>query len=80
MDTILADVSGGTGLVQLAMQVFVVGLCLALVFALGRWAITKFALPAIVMTCWVGLFLVVGCIVVINFLLGLVGHSMFKYW
>jgi hypothetical protein len=80
MDTILADVSGGTGLVQLAVQVFVIGLCLLIVFALGRWVIAKFKLSDNVQTCWMGAFLILGAIVIINFLLGLSGHQFLHLW
>jgi len=75
-----ADVSSGDGLVKLAFQVLIIGLCLLIVFALGRWLIQKFAMPPVVLTCWIGLFLIVGAVVVINFLMGLGGHQFLHYW
>jgi hypothetical protein len=80
MDTLLAEVSGGPGLVQLALQALILAVCLLIVFALGKWAIGKFKLSENVQTCWLGFFLLMGAIIAINFLLGLSGHSFIHLW
>lgn len=66
--------AGGDGLVHSLFVVLIIGLCVALIWAAGRWFIQKLAAPALVMTIWNGFFLLVGLIVVVNFLLSLTGH------
>lgn len=81
MNILLADsINSGGGLVQQGFQILIIGICVAIVWALGRWFITKFAAPAVVMTCWNALFLLVGAIVIVNFLMGLGGHPFLHYW
>ena len=67
------------GLVHQFLVVLVVAVCMAIVWALGRWAIKVFAAPAIVNTVWNGLFLFVGAICLINFLMGCVGHPLIAW-
>lgn len=82
MNTFLADaivVSGGGGLIHSLFMILIVGICVLIVWAVGRWVITKFAAPAIAMTIWNGLFILIGAIVIINFLLSLGGHGFITY-
>jgi hypothetical protein len=78
---LLADigVSSGGGLVHDLLAVFIIGLCVGIVYALGRWFIQKLAAPPIAMTIWNGFFILVLAIVIINFLLGLTGHGFIRY-
>jgi hypothetical protein len=76
---LLADVAGG-GLVHDLFAFLIIGVCCLIVWALGRWAITACGAPAIAMTVWTGLFIFVGAIILINFLLGLAGHSFIHLW
>ena len=73
------SVGSGGGLVHALLMVLLVGVCLGIVWALGRWLIGALGAPAVAQTVWNGLFLVVGAIVIINFLLGLTGHSFISY-
>lgn len=66
--------AGGDGLVHSLFVVLIIGLCVALIWATGRWFIQKLTAPALVMIIWNGFFLLVGLIVVVNFLLSLTGH------
>ena len=75
---LFAQISGD-GLVHQLMVVLLVGICVAIVWFLGRWFITKFAAPAIVMTVWNALFLLLGAIFIINFLLSLAGHPFIRW-
>lgn len=61
------------------MCVLIVGICVAIVWALGRWFILKFGAPALVMVVWNALFMLLGAIFIINFLLGLTGHQFIKW-
>lgn len=78
---ILAEISvgGGSGLVHSLLMVLLVGVCLGIVWALGRWLIGALGAPAVAQTVWNGLFLVVGAVVIINFLLSIAGHGFISY-
>lgn len=78
--TILADISlsSGDGLVHSLFLFLIIGLCVAVLWWAGRWFITKLALPAMAMTVWTGIFLLIGVIVLLNFLLSLVGHPFIR--
>lgn len=79
MNTIMLAEVGGEGLVRQLFLVLLVGICAGIVWALGRWTITKFAAPPVVMTVWNGLFLFVGAICLVNFLMGLAGHQFIRW-
>lgn len=66
---------GGDGLVHQLFVVLIIGICVALIWAVGRWFIQKLNAPPLVMTIWNGFFILVGLIVVVNFLLSLTGHG-----
>jgi len=69
----------GEGMVNQLMFVLVVGICVLLIWWVGRWFITKLGAPPITMTIWNGLFILLELIVIVNFLLGLVGHPFIKW-
>lgn len=73
------SIGSGSGLVHSLFFALIIGLCLLIVWALGRYFITKFAAPVMVMTIWTGLFVLIGAIIVINFLLSLGGHGFITY-
>lgn len=78
---ILADavlVGSGDGLVHQLFLFLIIGLCVAVIWWAGRWFITKLALPAMAMTVWTGLFILIGVIVLLNFLLSLAGHPLLR--
>jgi hypothetical protein len=79
----LADVSLSTGsdggLVHALFLFLIIGICVGAIWWVGRWFITKLALPALAMTIWTGLFILIGLIVLINFLLSLVGKGFIRW-
>jgi hypothetical protein len=77
---IFAELATSGGLVHDLFAVLIISICCAIIWWLGRWFIEKMALPGLVLTVWTGLFLLVGAIVLINFLLGLTGHGFLHYW
>ena len=84
MNTLFADAiviagGGGSGLIHQLFVVLIIGICALALWAAGRWIITKLAAPGIVMTVWTGFFLLLGLIVVLNFLLSLIGHGFIAY-
>ena len=70
---------GGGGLMHGLLMFLLVGICIAAIWAVGRFFITKMALPALAMTIWSGLFLLVGLVILINFVMGLGGKPLFEY-
>lgn len=72
----------GGGLLNTVWTVLVFGLCFAIIYALGVWCIGAFSAlsskPAI-RKLWDGLFIFIGAIVLINFLLSLVGHGFIAW-
>lgn len=70
---------GGTGLIHSVFFILIIAVCLAIVWWLGDWIFKKMGVPAIVLTVWVGFFILIGAILVINFLLSLVGHGFITF-
>ncbi len=71
--------AGGDNLIHNLFMVLIYGLCAAIVWALGRQGIKVFALAPVALQIWNGLFLLVGAVILINFLLSLVGHAFMPY-
>lgn len=72
-------VGSGSGLIHGLLLVLIVGICLGIVYAVGRWFIPKFTPAPIAMTIWNGFFILVMAILVINFLLSLGGWGFIRY-
>jgi hypothetical protein len=77
--TMFASISAGGGIIQSLIYLFLVLVCALILWGLGKYAFGVFGAPAIVLTGWTLLFVVVGAIVLINFLLGLAGHPMWSW-
>lgn len=76
----LAEFSiGGDGLVNQLLTLLLFGICIAIVYAMGYWFFTRPKVPPLVMMIWNGLFILVGGIVIINFLMGLGGNQFIKW-
>lgn len=70
---------GGGDLGRSILIVFCVILIGLIVWQLGRWFFPKLGAPAVVMTVWDGLFVLIGAVAVINFLAGLMGHPLIAW-
>lgn len=80
MDLMIAAIQvGGDGLVNQLLTFLLLGICVGLIYAVGWWFIRKFALPPVVLTIWQGLFILVGLVVILNFLLGMAGKPFIKW-
>jgi len=82
MQSLLATavtVGGGNGLVHNLLMVLLVGICVGIVYAMGWWFLKRPPVPPIALTVWNGLFILVGGIVVINFLLSLADYHFIKW-
>lgn len=68
----------GDGLVHQLFLVLIIGICVALIWGVGRWFIQKLGAPPVAMTIWNGIFILIGLIVAVNFLLSLAGHPFIQ--
>lgn len=76
----LADFSvSGDGFIHQLIFVLLVGISAGILYAIGWWFIKRPPIPPIVLTIWQGLFILVGGLIIINFLLGLAGHGFVKW-
>ncbi len=75
MSPMLAAITG-QGMVHDLSIVLVVGICLLILWWLGKYFGEKFGAPAIAMTVWTGLFILLGGFCLINFLMGLIGYPI----
>ena len=72
-------VGGGSGMLHGLLIFLLVGICVAAIWWVGTWFISKLALPVMAGTIWAGLFVLVGLIVLINFVMGLAGKPLFSW-
>ena len=79
-DAIVIHNSGGGGIIPPLLMFLVIGICVLLIWWVGKWFIGKLAAPAIVSTVWDGLFILIGLFVIVNTLMGLVGHPLINSW
>lgn len=75
MEPILAAVTGEGLLKQLGL-LLVVGICILIIWLMGKLIFPKLTASALVLQIWDGLFILVGGFFVINFLMTLVGHPL----
>jgi hypothetical protein len=74
-----AIVVGGSGLAHGAFMIFLAILIGLILWGLGRYFFPRLGMPPKGMLVWDGLFILIACIVVINFLAGLMGHSFIAW-
>jgi hypothetical protein len=78
---LLASQIGGTGLVHQLLVLMVIVVVALIIWALGKYMFGAFAAPPIVLKVWDILFVAIGAIVLINFLLGMVNNEwQFIHW
>lgn len=70
---------GGEGFINQLLTALIIGICVALVYGAGRWFLKIFNAPPIGLNIWNGFFVLVGLVVIINFLLGLTGNPLIKW-
>jgi len=71
--------SDGGGMAHSIFVIFIFILIGLILWWLGRYFFPKLGAPAIVLTVWDGIFVLIGVIVVINFLAGLAGHQFIQW-
>jgi hypothetical protein len=75
----LAAASSGSGIIQTLLFILLLVICAVMIWWFGTWVLAKFGTPPVARTVWDGLFMLVGLIVLINFVLGLGGHSFIEW-
>ena len=70
---------GGDGLGHNIFVIFIFILIGLILWALGKFFFPKLGMPAMGMTVWDGLFVLIAVIVIINFLAGLAGHPFISW-
>lgn len=77
---LFADIQiAGGGAGRNILVVFCIILIGLIVWQLGRYFFPKLGAPAIVITVWDGLFVLIGAVAVINFLASLMGHPFITW-
>jgi hypothetical protein len=72
-------IAGGSGLIHGLLMLLLIGICVGLIYWAGTWFFTKCGAPPMALTVWTGLFILVGLIIIINFIMGLGGHSFIAW-
>jgi len=67
------------GLIHQLVWFLLVALCVGVVYAMGWYFFSKPPFPSVAMLVWNGLFVLVGGLVIINFLLSMFGHPLVKW-
>ena len=78
MTPMLAAISG-EGLIKDLLKVFGIIICALIVWGLGRYFFPKLKMPAGGLMIWDGLFILLGALVLINFILGLFGSPLVRW-
>jgi hypothetical protein len=82
MNTLLSEavvIGSGSGMIHNVFVVLILAVCLVILWFAGDWCFKKMGVPAIVLTIWMGFFLLIGLVVVLNFLLSLIGRGFITY-
>jgi uncharacterized membrane protein len=71
----------GNGLIHNLMWFFLIGLAIGLIWYVGHWFISKINPPnAVVNMLWDGLFIILGLVIAVNFLISLAnGHGFINF-
>lgn len=69
----------GSGLVESLLYVLIIGVCLGIVWFLGKYFMGRFGAPPMALTVWNALFVLLIALAFINFLLGLIGHPFIRW-
>lgn len=70
---------GGKGFINQLVTLLIYGICVGLIYAAGLWFLRRPSIPPVVLTIWNGLFILLGLVIILNFLLGL-GDKQFIEW
>lgn len=70
---------GGEGIVRSLIIVLVVGVCCLAIWAAGKYFIKVLGAPPHATTIWNAVFVLIGLLVLVNFLLGLIGYPLIKF-
>lgn len=67
------------GVIHQLFTFLIIGICVGLVYAAGIWFLKRPSIPAVARTIWDGLFILIGLVVILNFLLGFSGNQFIRW-
>lgn len=73
------NIGSGDGFVNNLFQVLILALACGVIYGIGWYFFRNPPFGAIAMKIWNGFFVLIGGIIILNFLLGLGGHSFIKW-
>lgn len=73
------DLGSGDGFIHQLLMLLIIGICVGIIYAMGWWFFRRPGLPPMAMMIWNGIFILIGGIVIINFLLSLGGHGFVRW-
>lgn len=80
MNTILAAISiGGDGFINQVLTLLLLGISVGILYLMGWWFARRPKVPPVVLQIWNGVFVLLGGILLINFVAGLAGHGFIKW-
>jgi len=74
-DALHLSTGNGSDIVHGFIAILIIAVCCLIVWALGRYLGTTFKAPPIAFVIWNVLFVCIGAIVILNFLLSLIGRG-----
>jgi hypothetical protein len=73
-------VNSGRGIVYTFLRFLILGISCLAIWWVGKWFCGAVGAPAIVLTVWTGILILVGLIVFLDFLMGLIGRPFLPNW
>lgn len=80
MNLILLEIAiGGEGFINQVLTLLLFGIAAGILFGMGYWFATRPKVPPIALQIWTGIFVLIGGIILLNFVMGLTGHGFIKW-
>lgn len=80
MNLIFAAISiGGDGFINQVLTLLLLGIAVGILYLMGRWFATRPKVPPMGLQIWNGIFVLLGGIILINFIMGLAGKDFIKW-
>lgn len=73
------DIGSDKGFLNQLLTLLVIGICVGIVYLMGLYFIKRPSVPPVALTIWNGLFVLVGGVAIINFLMGLGGNAFISW-
>jgi hypothetical protein len=74
-----AQTMSGQDMIKGLGLLLVIGICLLIIWLMGRYFFPKLSAPPVVIQIWDGLFVLIGGFVLINLILSIAGYPIVKW-